>query len=164
MNPLAMKPQLRREAHSVAEPIRPDFFIQKMKKIRDHRLQKAELELTSLKRQCEQSRVCFRQGVQQVRQAQSEATEYWAQAMHDFHSMAISAKLFVARKCHHQKLKLQVATCRVQAHDKARVARQDRAQLQRARAALQQHRLQVEKLQLLKEITEQSSTNTRASQ
>lgn len=152
----------QREVPLIAEPPTPDIFIQKMKKIRDHRLQIAEMELTAFKQRCEASRQSFRQSVERLRQAQSGANDFWAQALQEFYSLAINSKLFVARKCHHQELKLHVSTCRFQAREAAALARADRAQLRLMRQALQVHRVQVEKLQLLKDISQTSSESALA--
>ncbi len=162
MRSLRFLQRQRGEIAMIAEQPTPDIFIHKMKKIRDHRLQIAEMELNAFRQECEASRQRFRQSVERFRQAQSEATQYWAQAIQEFYSLAINAKLFVARKCHHQQLKLQVATCRVQAREAAAVARADRAQLRLARRALQVHRVKVEKLQLLKDISQTSSESALA--
>lgn len=150
----AMGARRRAEVVTVAEQPRPDFFIQKMKTIRDHRLQIAEMELNTAKQKCEVSRQAFRDSIGRVRQSQAEAAEYWAQAIEAFYSLAINAKEFVARKCRHQQLKLDVVTNRHRARQAAALARADREQLRMTRKKLQDHRIRVEKLQIFKEISQ----------
>lgn len=158
----AMMPRQRAEVGMMPEPPRPDVFIPRMKKIRDHRLQIAEIELTTAKQKCEASRQSFRDSIERVRQSQSEAIAYWAESMEAFYSLAINAKQFVARKCRHQQLKLEVVTYRHRAREAAAVARADRAQLRLTRKILQGHRVQVEKLQIFKEISQSISENALA--
>lgn len=150
----ALGERRRAEVITIAERPKPDVFIQRMKKIRDHRLQIAEIELNTAKQKCETSRQAFRDSIAKVRQSQVEAAEYWTQTKEAFYSLAINAKEFVARKCRHQQLKLDVVTNRHRAREAAAVARADRNELRLTRQKLQAHRVRVEKLQIFKEISD----------
>ncbi len=154
MNPLLVgsKKKKRGEAPVVPEPVKPDSFVQRVKKIRDHRLQKAESELLQARNVCNASRTAMRQCRGRVAQAQAEADQYWQQAMDDFHNMVINAKEFVARKSRHQQLKLRVAVVRNEVRETIRQARADREHLRLAQRALKNQQVQVEKLQLLKDL------------
>ncbi len=149
---LAGSKKKRGEAPVVQEPAKPDSFVQRVKKIRDHRLQKAESALLQARNVCIKSRAAMTQCRGKVAQAQAEADHYWQQAMDDFQGMVINAKEFVARKSRHQQLKRRVAVVRNEVRETVRQARADREQLRLAQRGLQSEQLQVEKLRLLKEL------------
>lgn len=136
----------------MAEPTKPDLFLQRMKAIRDHRLHKAEAELALGRQRCADSRQAMREARARVFEAQAQAEAHWQQALRDFQGMAINAKQFVACKCRHQTLKLKAAALRAQARAAVVQAQEDRRALRQARHALQDQQLQVEKLRLLREI------------
>ena len=149
---LSQTKKKRGEAPVVAEPVKPDSFVQRVKKIRDHRLQKAESELIQAKTVCASSRAAMTQYRGKVAQAQAQADQYWLQAMADFRGMVISAKEFVARKSRHQQLKQQVAVVKNEARLAVCKAKEDRAHLRLAKQGLKSQQLQVEKLRLLKDM------------
>jgi membrane glycosyltransferase len=142
----------RREVVLVPEPVKPDGSIQRIKKIRDHRVQKMEAELLLIKSKCAASRTAMAEARDKVMQAQIEADQHWQQAKADFQSMIIDSKEFVARKFRHQKLKLQVAVFRNDARECVSQAKVDRAELREAKKELQNQRLKVEKLAMLRDL------------
>jgi hypothetical protein len=149
---LISKRRPRREVHSVPEPIKPDGSIQVVKKIRDLRVQKLETDMVRAKEQCAVSRAAMADGRERVAQAQISADQHWQEALADFQSMTINAKEFVARKFRHQQLKLQIAIVRNEARNAVAQAKADRAQLRQIKKELQQQRLQVEKLVMLRDL------------
>jgi hypothetical protein len=149
---LTLTKKTRGEAPVVPEPIKPDGFVQGVKRIRDHRLQMAEAELLRARKACEASRAIMTQCRGRVAQAQADADHYWQRAMTDFREMQINAREFVARKSQHQKLKLRVAVVRNEVRETVRQARVDREQLRLAQRCLKSQQLQVEKLRLLKDL------------
>ena len=151
MNSLISKQRPRREAHSVQEPVRPNAYIQMVKKVRDLRVQKLEAEMMRARQQCEISRAGMAETRKRVEQAQIAADKHWQEALAAFQSMAINAKEFVARKFGHQQLKLQIAIARNEARDAVTKAKADRANLRQIRKDLQQQRVQVEKVVVLRD-------------
>lgn len=140
------------EPPAVAEAPGPDTFLKRMKAIRDHRLRKAESELVLGRQRCAATRQAMREAREAVFRARDEAESFWRRAVADFEAMAINAKQFVARKCRHQTLKLEAAVLRNKARTAVDEARRHRRELRLAQRALQEQRLQVEKLRLLREI------------
>lgn len=151
MSSLISKRRTRREAHSVQEPVRPNPQLQVVKKVRDLRVQKLEAEMVHARQQCHASRAAMRAARVRVEQAQVAADNHWQEALAAFQSMAINSKEFVARKFGHQQLKLQIAIARNEARDAVSKAKADRASLSQIRKELQQQRVQVEKLVMLRD-------------
>ncbi len=162
MSALLAKRRWRNEAPTVPEPFKPDVFVQKVKSIRDHRLQKAETVVLQARSACAASHAAMTRFRGKVAQARADADRHWQEAMADFQGMVINAKEFVARKSRHQQLKLQVEVIRSEVRDAVDNARADRKQLRQAQRALKEQQVQVEKLRLLKDLQRAESAQTAA--
>ncbi len=157
MRKAAFSKPKRGEPVSVAELAKPDPVIKRLGDIRQHRLQKAELEVAKARNHAQAMRQAMRQAHETAQKAQHEAQQFWLQTMQQFRAMALSLNEFLGCKGQHIKLKREVLAFKEDTKRAVGVARQARQAIREAKVVLQAQQLGVEKFRLMREIEKEDA-------
>jgi hypothetical protein len=141
----------RGEPAIVAEQAKPDPVIKRLGDIRQHRLQKAELDVAQARRHAQAMRVAMREAHDVAQNAEREAQQFWIETMHQFRAMALTLNEFLGCKGRHIKLKREVLAFKEDTKRAVGVARQSRQAILEAQVVLRAQQLGVEKFRLMRE-------------